>query len=159
MPGSRITDQQDRRVFFQAQVLFWMLCATDGHAKKFSLFIRPGGRYQLTPLYDVLSAYPMLGEGPSKISPHKAKLAMAVRNKNAHWRMLGILRRHWLELGTGHGVVTADGRPAIAVLDDLVARTPEALAQVRVRLLWGTPQRKATARELFSAQTVQRLFG
>lgn len=29
--------------FFQAQLLFWMLCATDGHAKNFSLFLRPGG--------------------------------------------------------------------------------------------------------------------
>jgi len=131
--------EQDRRVFFQAQVLFWMLCATDGHAKNFSLFIRPGGRYQLTPLYDVLSAYPMLGEGPSKISPHKAKLAMAVRTKNAHWKMKEILRRHWLELGRRHGVVTADGRPAPAVIDDLVARTPAALAQVRAQLPHGFP--------------------
>ena len=131
--------EQDRRVFFQAQVLFWMLCATDGHAKNFSLFIRPGGRYQLTPLYDVLSAYPVLGEGPSKISPHKSKLAMAVRTKNAHWRTLDILRWHWLELGTRHGVVTADGRPAQAVVDDLVARTPEALAVVRARLPHGFP--------------------
>jgi serine/threonine-protein kinase HipA len=131
--------EQDRRVFFQAQVLFWMLCATDGHAKNFSHFIRAGGRYQLTPLYDVLSAYPVLGEGPSKISPHKAKLAMAVRTKNAHWKMKDILRRHWLELGTRHGVVTADGRPAQAVVDDLVARTPEALALVRAQLPHGFP--------------------
>jgi serine/threonine-protein kinase HipA len=36
-----------------------------------------------------------------------------------------ILRRHWLELGARHGVVTADGGPAQAVLDDLVAKTPE----------------------------------
>ena len=131
--------EQDRRVFFQAQVLFWMLCATDGHAKNFSLFIRPGGRYQLTPLYDVLSAYPVLGEGPSKISPHKARLAMAVRTRNAHWKMKDILRRHWLELGTRHRVVTADGRPAQAALDDLVVRTPEALAQVRAHLPHGFP--------------------
>ena len=40
---------EDRRVFFQAQVLFWMLCATDGHAKNFSIFLKPGGRFQLTP--------------------------------------------------------------------------------------------------------------
>ncbi len=129
----------DRRVFFQAQMLFWMLCATDGHAKNFSLFVRPGGRYQLTPLYDVLSAYPVLGDGPSKISPHKAKLAMAMRTKNAHWKMKDILRRHWLELGTRHGVVTTDGRPAQAAVDDLVARTPEALAQVRAQLPRGFP--------------------
>ncbi len=134
-----MTRERDRKVFFQAQVLFWMLCATDGHAKNFSLFIRPGGRYQLTPLYDVLSAHPVLGVGPSKISPHKAKLAMAVRTKNAHWKMKDILRRHWLELGTRYGVVTADGRPVHAVLDDLVARTPAALAQVRAQLPPGFP--------------------
>ena len=127
------------RVFFQAQVLFWMLCATDGHAKNFSLFIRTGGRFQLTPLYDVLSAYPVLGEGPSKISPHKVKLAMAVRTCNAHWRMKDIHRRHWLELGTRHGVVSAEGQPAQAVIDDLVARTPEVLAQVRTLLPPGFP--------------------
>jgi len=134
-----MTREQDRRVFFQAQVLFCMLCATDGHAKNFSLFIRPGGRYQLTPLYDVLSAYPVLGEGPSKISPHKAKLAMAVRTKSAHWKTKDILRRHWSELGTRHGVVTADGRSATAVIDDLVARTPEALGLVRAQLPHGFP--------------------
>ena len=133
----------DRRVFFQAQLLFWMLCATDGHAKNFSLFIRPGGRYQLTPLYDVLSAYPVLGEGPAKISAHKAKLAMALRAKNAHWKILDIHRRHWLELGIRHGVVTADGQPAQAVLDDLVARTPEVLAQVRAQLPPGFPHQVA----------------
>ena len=82
--------EHDRRVFFQAQVLFWMLCATDGHAKNFSLFIRPRGRYQLTPLYDVLSACPVLGEGPSEgLAALEAKLAMAVRTKNAHWKMKG----------------------------------------------------------------------
>lgn len=138
MNGS-MTREDDRRVFFQAQVLFWMLCATDGHAKNFSLFIRPGGRYQLTPLYDVLSAYPVLGEGPSKIPPQKARLAMAVRAKNAHWKMKDIRRSHWLALGTRHGVVTADGRPARAVVDDLVARTPEALARVRALLPHGFP--------------------
>ena len=42
-----ITREQDRRDFFKVQLLFWMLCATDGHGKNFSLFLRPGGRYQL----------------------------------------------------------------------------------------------------------------
>lgn len=134
-----MTRDQDRRVFFQALVLFWMLCATDGHAKNFSLFIRPGGRYQLTPLYDVLSAYPVLGDGPSKISPHKARLAMAVRTRNAHWKINEIVRRHWLELGARHGVITADGRSAQAVVDDLVEQTPGVMAKVRTSLPPGFP--------------------
>lgn len=36
----------DRRVFMQAQLLFWLLAAPDGHAKNFSLFIERGGRYR-----------------------------------------------------------------------------------------------------------------
>lgn len=135
--------EQDRRTFFQAQVLFWMLCATDGHAKNFSLFLRPGGRYQITPLYDVLSAYPVLGEGPGKISPFKAKMAMAVRSKNAHWKMRDILRRHWLALGARHGIVTDDGRQVQFILDDLIARTPGIVDAVRAKLPVGFPEQMA----------------
>lgn len=132
--------ERDRRTFFQAQVLFWMLCAPDGHAKNFSLFLRPGGAYELTPLYDVLSAYPLLGDGPSQLSPFKVKLAMAVRSKNAHWRMHEIQRRHWLAMGERYGVVTPDGRNAQSVIDDLVARTPGVVRAVRARLPQGFPQ-------------------
>jgi serine/threonine-protein kinase HipA len=54
------SESQDLTIFFQAQVLFWMLRAIDGHAKNFSLFLNPGGRFQLTPFYDVLSAWPVI---------------------------------------------------------------------------------------------------
>jgi len=137
-----MTRERDRRDFFKAQLLFWMLCATDGHAKNFSLFLRPGGRYQLTPLYDVLSAYPVLGEGPAKISPFKAKMAMAVRSKNAHWKMRDILRRHWVALGARHGVLDVEH-----LIDGLVARTPEVIAKVRTQLTGG-----------FSAQLADAVF-
>lgn len=140
-----ITREHDRRVFFTAQLLFWMLCATDGHAKNFSLFLRAGGRYQLTPLYDVLSAYPVLGEGPSKISPFKAKMAMAVRVKNAHWKMQDILRRHWRALGARHGVLTEDDRDVDFVIDSLVARVPEVVAEVRAQLPERFPMRMANS--------------
>ncbi|MFX5521492.1 HipA domain-containing protein, partial [Acinetobacter baumannii] len=90
-----MTRDQDRRTFFQAQVIFWMLRAPDGHAKNFSLFLRPEGRYQLTPLYDVLSAHPIIGEAPGRLSAFKIRMAMAVRSQNAHYRMREIERRHW----------------------------------------------------------------
>jgi Uncharacterized protein related to capsule biosynthesis enzymes len=73
--------ERDRRNFFRAQVIFWMLGATDGHAKNFSIFLQAGGAYHLTPFYDVLSAYPVMGKGANMLSPFKAKLAMAVRSK------------------------------------------------------------------------------
>jgi len=125
---------RDRRTFFQAQVLFWMLRATDGHAKNFSIFLRPGGSYELTPLYDVLSAYPVIGKGANQLSPFKAKMAMAVRTRNTHWIMRDIFRRHWLSMGSEHGVVATDGRGAEVVLDDMVAKTPEVVRAVRAQL-------------------------
>jgi len=134
---------RDRRIFFQAQVLFWMLRATDGHAKNFSIFLRPGGAYELAPLYDVLSAYPIMGTGANKLSPFKAKMAMAVRTRNTHWKMHEILRRHWLAVGAEHGVLTPDGRGADFVIDELLARTPEVIRAVRALLPENFPQNLA----------------
>lgn len=136
---------EDRRTFFMAQVLFWMLRATDGHAKNFSIFLNAFGSSRLTPLYDVLSAYPVIGKGANQLSPFKAKMSMAVRARNTHWVMRDILRRHWLTVSADHGVVGPDGRGVEAVVDNLVARTPGVMATVRARLpddfrcLWPTP--------------------
>ncbi|MEA3119615.1 MAG: serine/threonine-protein kinase HipA [Paraburkholderia sp.] len=48
---------------------FGMLRAPDGHAKNFSIQLQAGtaGRFRLTPMYDVMSAYPVLGEGPNRV--------------------------------------------------------------------------------------------
>ena len=124
----------DRLIFFQSQVVFWMLCATDGHAKNFSIFLRPNDTFAMTPLYDVLSAYPVLGTGANQVSPFKAKMAMAVRATNAHYKMREILRRHWIAVGERYGIVTPDGKPVAAVLDDLVERTTAVIEAVRAQL-------------------------
>ena len=47
----------DKYIFMKAQVVFWLLAAIDGHAKNFSVLYFPDG-IRLTPIYDVLSAYP-----------------------------------------------------------------------------------------------------
>nr|WP_320193978.1 type II toxin-antitoxin system HipA family toxin [uncultured Desulfobacter sp.] len=85
---------EDRTLFMTAQLLFWMLGTIDGHAKNFSIFLRPGSRFHLTPLYDVISIYPLARAG--QISMHKVKMAMAVSGKNRHYRWNSITRRHWL---------------------------------------------------------------
>lgn len=94
----------DRRNFFKTQVLFWLLCATDGHAKNFSVFIEPHGRFSLTPIYDVLSAYPILGSGKNQLAPQKAKMAMAVRGKNRHYKWSEIQARHWISTAAEVGL-------------------------------------------------------
>jgi serine/threonine-protein kinase HipA len=116
----------DRRTFLRAQLLFWLLAATDGHAKNFSLFHERGGTYRLTPFYDVLSAWPIIGRGPNRIPWPKAKLAMAVRSKNAHWKLAEIHRRHWENLGRTSGLV--DG---VAWIDEIIQLTPKVIEQVQ----------------------------
>lgn len=131
--------ERDRLIFFRAQVLFWMLCAPDGHAKNFSLALRAGGAYEMTPLYDVMSAYPLLGEGPGRLSPHKVRLAMAIRSKNPHWKMQDVRREHWIASGRRHGMITDEGR-GMAILDELVASTPNVVRSVRARLPASFPE-------------------
>ena len=35
---------QDQKAFFKANILFWLMGATDGHAKNFSIALTVGGR-------------------------------------------------------------------------------------------------------------------
>jgi hypothetical protein len=51
----------------------------DGHAKSFSIYRRHGGGFGLTPLYDVLSSWPVVGKRADQLDIHELKLAMALR--------------------------------------------------------------------------------
>lgn len=118
------TPAHDRRNFFKTQILFWLLAATDGHAKNFSLSIGPGGRYWSTPLYDVLSAFPIMGGGANQLAPQKARMAMAVRGTQNHYRIAQIMRRHWLEQGRLVGLPADDVE---AILMELKAAVEPAI--------------------------------
>ena len=115
----------DKLVFIQAQLAFWLMAVTDGHAKNFSIFLQRGGGYRLTPLYDVLSAWPIIGTGPNEIHPRRAKLAMALRGKNAHYHLHEIHTRHWQQLAQQSGVPGA-----FEQMVALVLQVPHALEQV-----------------------------
>lgn len=117
---------QDLTTLFKAQLLFWMLAATDGHAKNFSLRILTGGRYQLTPLYDVLSAWPVIGNKVNQIPLQKARLAMAIHAKGTHYKIKEIQRRHFHHLAKQMGI----GNQAGSIIDEVIALTPEVIAAV-----------------------------
>lgn len=91
--GSR-QSQADRDQFFKAQILFWLLAATDGHAKNFSIFLEPGGRYRLSPRYDLISIYPLMTT--QAIPKQKAKMAMALKGKKNRYEWFQIQPRHFL---------------------------------------------------------------
>ncbi|MGE0947470.1 type II toxin-antitoxin system HipA family toxin [Bordetella pertussis] len=121
----------DMRTLMAAQILFWLLRAPDGHAKNFSIQLLPRGRFQLTRLYDVMSAYPVLGDGANQWSPFEIKLAMALIGKNRHYEMHGIQRRHFNSTAQKVGY----GPTAEPIIEDLLARTPAIIAAVQADLL------------------------
>ncbi|WP_441295174.1 hypothetical protein [Massilia glaciei] len=45
------------------------------------MFLLRGDVYEMTPLYDILSAWPYIGCGPRQLNRHRAGLAMALRSK------------------------------------------------------------------------------
>ena len=95
--------ERDRSNFALAQLTFWLLAATDGHAKNFSIHNLTGGAFEMTPLYDVLSAWPVIGIGANQLPLQDAKLAMAVAGKNRHYKLVDVQPRHWQALATRIG--------------------------------------------------------
>lgn len=91
----------DQMNFIKSNILFWLLGATDGHAKNFSIALQPGGRFRLTPLYDVLTAEPSFASG--NIPRNKYRLAMSV-GKNRHYQMIEIMPRHFVQTAEKAGV-------------------------------------------------------
>ena len=131
--GSRNADD-DRRGFVQAVMLNWLLAASDGHAKNFSIQLLPGGAFQLAPFYDVMSVYPYFRQGSA--NPKKQKLAMAAVGKNRHYKWSEIRAPHWLSTAAAAGVRESRAR---AILMDLIDRTPEVTRQVEAALPAGFP--------------------
>ncbi len=114
----------DRRLFLKAQIMFWLLGATDGHAKNFSLFLLPGGRFRLTPLYDVMSAQPALDSG--QIRKGKMKLALAIGD-NRHYTIGEIGPRHFPQTASKAGISTSLVR---GIFDELMELEPTVLPKV-----------------------------
>ena len=126
------------RTLMASQILFWMLRAPDGHAKNFSIHLQAGKgeRFLLTPMYDVMSAYPVIGKGSNQWAAQDVKLAMALLGKNRHYRVQDIQRRHFNSTAKKVGY----GENAEALIQELIARTPEAVAQVQAELPAGFSQ-------------------
>jgi serine/threonine-protein kinase HipA len=97
--------ESDRLTFQLAQLAFWLMAAPDGHAKNFSIFLRQGNAYDMTPLYDVLSVWPYVGKKSDQLHLRDVRLAMALRSKNAHYNLYTVHARHWYALARKNGGV------------------------------------------------------
>jgi serine/threonine-protein kinase HipA len=88
------SNREDRSAFFKTQIFFWLIAAIDGHGKNFSVFLEPENTYRMTPLYDVLSAFPVMTK--KALQPQKIKMAMSLKGKNTHWKWNDIQPRHFV---------------------------------------------------------------
>jgi serine/threonine-protein kinase HipA len=130
--------EADRRFFLKAQIMFWLLAATDGHAKNFSVFLQPGGRFRLTPLYDVMSVQPAFDA--RQLRRNQMKLALAVGD-NRHYVVHEIMPRHFVQTAAKSGIpeslvqrifdeVLEAEQPAVSkVMKDLPAGFPQNLSE------------------------------
>ena len=116
--------ETDRRRFLKAQIMLWLLGATDGHAKNFSVFLLPGGRFRLTPLYDVMSAQP--ARDADQLQKNKMKLALAVGD-NRHYVIDGIMPRHFGQTAAANGMPDQVIR---AIFEELLGREEAAITEV-----------------------------
>jgi len=127
------TPAEDQKAFLKTQVLFWLIGATDGHAKNFSIFLGPGGRFKLTPVYDVLTAQPSLAS--RQIERKQLKLAMSVGNSR-HYRLDEIKGRHFIQTAEQAGL---PGSLASEVLTEVVQTAETAIKAVEKHLPRGFP--------------------
>ena len=124
---------EDIGIFLKSLIVFWLLGATDGHAKNFSIVLMPGGRYRLAPLYDVMSAQPYVDAG--QIRRNRMKLAMAVGD-NRHYVVDRIVQRHFFKPAERSGIGSGLLR---SIFEDLVVTALPALDRVLGALPPGFP--------------------
>ncbi|MCY4031242.1 MAG: type II toxin-antitoxin system HipA family toxin [Hyphomicrobiales bacterium] len=131
--------EEDRKTVLKAQILFWLISAIDGHAKNFSIFLKPEGGFSLTPLYDVLTAQPYCDAG--QIRHSHMKLAMAVGDNN-HYRIDKIHARHFMQTGSRAKLPEAITRTAI---DEIADQAERAMARLEASLPGDFPERIHTS--------------
>ena len=83
----------------------------------------------MTPIYDVLSAYPLMAQG--SLPAEKAKMAMSLKGKNRHY--------HWAKIEPRHFISTAEQvgysvRRAMELMREIVDMTEQVLARVKANL-------------------------
>jgi serine/threonine-protein kinase HipA len=119
---------KDQAAFLASQIIFWLIGATDGHAKNFSLFLRPRGGFRLTPFYDVLSVQSAVDRG--QLNHRNFRMAMSAGRKR-HYRMDEIVGRHFVETAKAGGL-----GPTIInwVVSDVLEKAEAATAQARAAM-------------------------
>ena len=128
------TPAEDQKTFLKAQILFWLIGATDGHAKNFSVVLGPGGSFHLTPIYDVLTAQP--SADARQVERKQLKLAMSVGDSR-HYRIDEIEGRHFMQSAERAGL---PGSIAGDALQEVAGAAGFAMKTIEKQLPSGFPE-------------------
>ena len=90
-------------------------------------------------MYDVMSAYPVLGGKSGQIPVQKVKMAMAVHTPRPHSKVQEILVRHWLEMARLQGMA----EEVQSIFDEMSAQGPGILTTIGQSLPAGFPAKVA----------------
>jgi serine/threonine-protein kinase HipA len=127
----------DRDAFMRFQVFQWLIGATDGHAKNFSIFLEAGGSYRLTPFYDILSAYPILGG--KGLNVRDLSLVMGLKASKGKKRKIEmIFPRHFIATARSIGF---DIQRMQDILDELAVTLPNSIERLQQRIPTNIPVR------------------
>ena len=126
--------EADQRFFLKTQIVFWLLGATDGHAKNFSVFLHTGARFRLTPLYDVMSVQPAVDAG--QLRRNQMKFAFAVGD-NRHYVIQEIMPRHFVQTAAKNGIPASVVQ---TIFDELLQAEEAAISKVMSDLPAGFPE-------------------
>lgn len=130
---------EDCYAFMKFQLFQWLIGATDGHAKNFSVFIERGGSYRLTPFYDIISVFTSMGGNGLNI--RDLKLAMSLKASKGRKNQIDkIFPRHFLATAKQ---VNFDQNSMIAIIDFFIAEMGAAIERVSKTLPPGFPERIA----------------
>lgn len=113
----------DQMNFLAGQIIFWLIGATDGHTKNFSIFLRPGGGIKLTPMYDVLSVQSAVDR--NQLNARSFRLAMSA-GKSRHYRVDEVSGRHFVQTARVAGLGPTLIKQVITGVREKAERAPDA---------------------------------
>lgn len=140
---------QDRETFFRAQILYFLIGASDGHAKNFSLHLGRRGRFRLAPLYDILSLAPVVQDG--RLQRKRYRLAMSI---DGHYGIDEIVPRHFEAEGKASGLPK---HRALELLYEMTGLLGPVLERTRLALIEQVPESVSAPISTDAAQRAEQV--
>lgn len=116
--------EEDKALFARALLFNLFTAGIDGHGKNFSLLLQ-GGNVRFAPLYDLISAHPLVDQGRLL---NKGKMGMRYGKDD---RIRGITARNLMRLADAVGIDRAD---LISMAQSMAEALPNALAVAQEEL-------------------------